>query len=183
MTSRLLMTQSGHGQANFAVMHNRATLRILCRNQRKSTGNSQSLRQTPLQWEIVALIKALNVVAIEAFVTDLHPGAQCAHGRKLLDGEPDRLRCRRKAAIVQRLSWPALALCHEQLGGNAVVEWLGLGFYKSSPPCSARSLRTRPSYIPGHLEKFFSPSRYESDSLTAMGHGRIERASHGADGL
>src|SRR5215471_10233652 len=37
--------------------------------------------------------------------------------------------------------------------------------------------------IEGHLEKFFSPSRYESDSLTAMGHGRIERASHGADGL
>src|SRR5262249_4806523 len=37
--------------------------------------------------------------------------------------------------------------------------------------------------IRGHLEKFFSPSRYESDSLTAMGHGRIERASHGADGL
>src|SRR5262245_45301648 len=35
----------------------------------------------------------------------------------------------------------------------------------------------------GHLEKFFSPSRYESDSLTAMGHGRMERASHGADGL
>jgi len=35
----------------------------------------------------------------------------------------------------------------------------------------------------GHLEKFFSPSRYESDSLTAMGHGRIGRASHGADGL
>src|SRR6516164_2120993 len=36
---------------------------------------------------------------------------------------------------------------------------------------------------PGHLEKFFSPSRYESDSLTAMGHGRMERASHGADGI
>ena len=35
----------------------------------------------------------------------------------------------------------------------------------------------------GHLEKFFSPSRYESDSLTAMGHGRMERASHGADGI
>ena len=34
-----------------------------------------------------------------------------------------------------------------------------------------------------HLEKFFSPSRCESDSLTAMGHGRMERASHGADGL
>jgi hypothetical protein len=35
----------------------------------------------------------------------------------------------------------------------------------------------------GHLEKFFSPSRCESDSLTAMDHGRMERASHGADGL
>ena len=35
----------------------------------------------------------------------------------------------------------------------------------------------------GHLEKFFSPSGCESDSLTAMGHVRMERASHGADGL
>src|SRR5262245_65471150 len=116
------MTQSGHKQANFAVMHNRATLRILCRNQSESTVNSQSLRQTPLQWEIVALVKALNVVAIEALVTDLHPGSQCAHGRKLLDGEPDRLRRGRKAAIAQRLSRAALALCHEQLGGYVVVE-------------------------------------------------------------
>src|SRR6516165_11277791 len=38
-------------------------------------------------------------------------------------------------------------------------------------------------YKSGHLEKFFSPSRCESDSLIAMGHGRMERASHGADGL
>jgi sulfatase maturation enzyme AslB (radical SAM superfamily) len=35
----------------------------------------------------------------------------------------------------------------------------------------------------GRLEKFFSPTRCESDSLAAMGHGRMERASHGADGL
>src|SRR5215471_5534914 len=87
---------------------------------------SQSLRQTPLQWEIVSLVKALNVVAIEAFVTDLHPGAQRAHGRKLLDGKPDRLRCGRKAAIAQRLSTPALALSHEQLSGYAVVECYSL---------------------------------------------------------
>src|SRR5262245_48181696 len=73
---------------------------------------------------IVALVKALNVVAIEALVTDLHPGTQRAHGRKFLDGEPDRLR--RKAAIAQPLSWPALALCHEQLGGDAVVEHYSL---------------------------------------------------------
>src|SRR5262245_22351512 len=113
----------------------------------RSHCRSQSLRQTPLQWKIVALVKALNVVGIEALVAHLHPGAQC-DGRQLLDGEPDRLRCGRKAAIAQRLSWPALALRHEQLGGNAVVEWLGHALYKSPPPCSARSLRTRPSYMP-----------------------------------
>src|SRR5262249_43996836 len=109
---------------------------------------SQLLPETPLQWEIVVLVKALNVVAIEALVADLHPGAQRAYGRQLLDGEPNRLRCGRKAAIAQRLSWAALALCHEQLGGNGVVEWLGLDLYKSPAPCSARSLRTRPSYMP-----------------------------------
>jgi hypothetical protein len=35
----------------------------------------------------------------------------------------------------------------------------------------------------GHLEKFLSPSRCESDSLTARGNGRMEEASHGAEGL
>jgi hypothetical protein len=38
-------------------------------------------------------------------------------------------------------------------------------------------------YIKGHLEKFPWPSRCESDSLTARGNGRIEEASHGAEGL
>src|SRR5260370_36098165 len=106
---------------------------------------SQSVRQTPLQWEIVALVKALNVVAIETFVTDLHPGAQRAHGCKLLDGEPDRLRCGRKAAIAQRLSGSALALSHEQLGGDVAVGWSGVPLYNSLPPCFARRLRTRAS--------------------------------------
>src|SRR5262245_8450973 len=50
-------------------------------------------------------------------------------------------------------------------------------------PHSAIDQRFFDSPYYGHLEKFFSPSRYESDSLTAMGHGRMERASHGADGL
>src|SRR6516165_9072178 len=40
------------------------------------------------------------------------------------------------------------------------------------------SLAFSPLKTLGHLEKFFWPSRYESDSLTAMGHGRMERASH-----
>src|SRR5437763_10453513 len=35
----------------------------------------------------------------------------------------------------------------------------------------------------GYLEKFLSPSRHESDSVTARGHGRMERAGHGAEGL
>jgi ATP-dependent DNA helicase UvrD/PcrA len=37
--------------------------------------------------------------------------------------------------------------------------------------------------IYGHLEKFLSPSRHESDSVTVCGHGRMERAGHGAEGL
>src|SRR5262245_8714293 len=48
---------------------------------------------------------------------------------------------------------------------------------------SGVSAMARSAFTLGHLEKFFSPSRHESDSLTAMGHGRMERASHGADGL
>jgi len=38
-------------------------------------------------------------------------------------------------------------------------------------------------YIYGHLEKFLSPSRRKSDSMTASGHRRMERAGHGAEGL
>src|SRR5262249_2305403 len=86
----------------------------------RPVARSQSVRQTPLQWEIVALVKALNVVAIETFVTDLHPGAHRARGRKFLDGEPDRLRCRRKAAILQRLSGSALALSSALLKASAL---------------------------------------------------------------
>src|SRR5262249_5699601 len=98
---------------------------------------SQSLRQTCFHGVNCCLVKALNVVAIEALVTDLHPSAQRAHGRKFLDGEPDRLRCGRKAAIVQGLSWPAFALCHEQLGRYAVVEChsLAVGGHIDAPTC------------------------------------------------
>src|SRR6266508_6195489 len=54
--------------------------------------------------------------------------------------------------------------------------------------CSLRS-NTEPKQpnsgrsSPGHLEKFLSPSRHESDSMTVRGHGRMERAGHGAEGL
>jgi hypothetical protein len=56
-----------------------------------------------------------------------------------------------------------------------------------SPVGSGAQVETGEVSIPqktqGHFEKFFSLSRCESDSLIAMGHGRMERASHGADGL
>src|SRR6266480_3334454 len=38
-------------------------------------------------------------------------------------------------------------------------------------------------YTYGRLEKFLSPSPDESDSVTARGNGRMERADHGAEGL
>jgi len=115
---------------------------------------SQSIRQTPLQWEIVALVKALNVVGIEAFVTDLHPGAPRAHGRKFLDGEPNRLRCGRKATIAQRLSRPALALAHEQLGGCAVVECRSLAVGRHIPAyrCSSALAHQRSPGWGGHKQ-------------------------------
>src|SRR5262249_13639905 len=84
--------------------------------------------QTPSQRIFVALVKALDAVAIVAFVTDLHLGAQRADGRKFLDHESDCLRCGRKPAIAHRLPRPTLALGHEQLGRCAVVECRGLIF-------------------------------------------------------
>src|SRR5260221_11032478 len=42
---------------------------------------------------------------------------------------------------------------------------------------------TSRNFYNGHLEKFFSPSPHESDSVTARDNGRMERASHGAEGL
>jgi hypothetical protein len=69
----------------------------------------QSLRQTPLQWKIIALVKALNVVAIEAFVTDLHPGAQRAHGREAprrqTGSPPLRSQSGDSAAAVHARAW------------------------------------------------------------------------------
>src|SRR4029077_35078 len=102
---------------------------------------SQSPRQTPLQWEIVPLVKALNGVAIETLVTHLHPGAQRTGGWQSLEGELDRLRCGRKASIAQPLPRPARVLSHEQLGGDAVVECHALagGRHVNFPTCSLGS--------------------------------------------
>jgi hypothetical protein len=47
----------------------------------------------------------------------------------------------------------------------------------------ARAMGEGSCLTKGHLEKFLSPSRCESESLTARGNGRMEEASHGAEGL
>src|SRR5438128_8835831 len=49
-----------------------------------------------------------------------------------------------------------------------------------SIPCHNQANPLPTNDTPGHLEKFLSPSRCESDSLTARGNGRMEEASHGA---
>ncbi len=55
--------------------------------------------------------------------------------------------------------------------------------FASGPP-AAPVAKAGTATIPiGHLEKFFSPSPHESDSVTARDNGRMERASHGAEGL
>jgi len=103
------------------------TLEILRHNQTDPLpARSQLIPRTPLQWVIVALVKALNVVAIEALVTDLHPGTQRAHRRKFLDRESDRLRCGRKPAIFPAAAATYPCAWPEQLGGCAVVECRGL---------------------------------------------------------
>ena len=63
----------------------------------------QSIRRRPLQWVIVALVKALNVVAVEALVTDLHPSAQRAPPevpRRRTGSPPLRLQSDDSAAVV-----------------------------------------------------------------------------------
>ena len=46
-----------------------------------------------------------------------------------------------------------------------------------------RVLARADQHVVGRLEKFFSPSLRESDSVTARENGQMERASHGAEGL
>src|SRR5262249_50477756 len=62
------------------------------------------------------------------------------------------------------------------MGVATTVSDLNKKIYGTIEAWRNRPIEGKHSY--GHLEKFFSPSRCESDSLTAMGHGRMER-SHG----
>jgi hypothetical protein len=48
--------------------------------------------------------KDVNVVAIEAFIADLHQSAKRMRSGKFLDCETNRFRCGGKAVIAQRVS-------------------------------------------------------------------------------
>src|SRR4029077_17804549 len=85
-------------------------------------------RRAPPQRIVAAVVKALNLLAVEAIVADLHPGPERAHGGIFLDREADRLGRGGEAAIAERLACAALALGHEQLGRSAVVERHALAF-------------------------------------------------------
>ena len=56
-----------------------------------------------------------------------------------------------------------------------------LGINLTAGYCSSNNVAVAKAQ--GHLEKFLSPSRHESDSVTACGHERMERAGREAEGL
>ncbi len=60
---------------------------------------SQSLRQTPLQWKIIALVKALDVVAIERSSPTCIQAPSARTAGRLLDGEPVKDECLSKVIL------------------------------------------------------------------------------------
>jgi hypothetical protein len=96
---------------------------------RQMTSVNKTLTRRPaLQRKFAAVIEPVDVVAVETFIAHLHPGAERAHGWKVLYCETDRLcRCR-KTAIAERLARPTFALRHEQFGWRAVIELHRLAF-------------------------------------------------------
>jgi hypothetical protein len=62
---------------------------------------------------IVPLIQSADVVAAETLVSDLHPGAERTHRRKIFDRKADGFCGRGKATIAQRLPRPAPSLRRE----------------------------------------------------------------------
>src|SRR5258708_1943098 len=68
----------------------------------------------------------------------------------------------------------------------SAIEFLRLGLDHLVQPAGNKDghVLLRPGIFSiGRLEKFLSPSPRESDSVSARGHGRMERASHGAERL
>lgn len=71
---------------------------------------------------MAALVETMDVFTIEALVSDLHPSAEGANWRKILDREANRLSSRREMTPYESRTRSTLALCHEQFGWLSVVE-------------------------------------------------------------
>src|SRR5690349_21357220 len=64
----------------------------------------------------------MNIVGVISLVSDLHPGPEGAHRRKVFDSEADRLRSRGEAAIAEPLPRAATALAEEQFGRRGIIK-------------------------------------------------------------
>lgn len=64
----------------------------------------------------------MDILTVEAVVSDLHPCAESANSGKVFDREANGLRGRGEATIAKLLPRTALALSHEQFCRQAVVK-------------------------------------------------------------
>ncbi len=71
---------------------------------------------------MLALVETLDVFPIEALVSNLHPSAEGSKCGKILNGKPDCLSGRGKAATYESRARSTLSFCHEQFGWYSVVE-------------------------------------------------------------
>ena len=68
------------------------------------------LARSSSQRIIVILVQAMDFLAVETRVSDLHPRAERTDCRKILDREADRRRGRGKATVAEPLPGTTLAL-------------------------------------------------------------------------
>src|SRR6185503_13552905 len=90
----------------------------------RSSRNNEALdlRLAPGQRIGVAIVKLPDPVPVEALFADLEIGSRQRLGRKLFDGEPDRLRGAREAPIAEGRTLVLAVIGREQLGLARVIE-------------------------------------------------------------
>jgi hypothetical protein len=59
----------------------------------------------------------MDVFAVEALISDLHPSAEGSNCRKILNREPDCLSGRRKTTTNEPRTCATLAFCQKQFRG------------------------------------------------------------------
>jgi hypothetical protein len=79
---------------------------------------------------MAALVEAMDVFPIEVLVSNLHPSAEGANWRKILNGEADCLSGRREMTPYESGTRSTPALCHEQFGWLSVIKGHNLSIPK-----------------------------------------------------